>query len=261
MLGAIIGDVVGSVYEWDNIQSKDFPLFRDDCFFTDDTVMTLAVAEGLMNGSAASNFTESMKKYGRLYPDAGYGGRFGSWLMADSSAPYNSWGNGSAMRVSPVAWAFNTLEEVEKYAEISSAVTHDHPEGIKGAKATAASIFLARKGKTKTEIKEYIENTFGYDLGRTLNEIRPVYRFNESCQETVPQAIIAFLESTDFEDAIRNAISLGGDSDTLAAITGSIAEAAYGVPENIKGQALGFLDGRLIEVYNDFSFFGHLTKI
>jgi len=253
MIGAIIGDIVGSVYEWDNIKSKDFPLFRKDCYFTDDTVMTLAVAEGLLHGGRAEDFISAMKKYGRLYPDAGYGGRFGSWLMSEDSAPYNSWGNGSAMRVSPVAWAFDSLEEVEKYAQISAAVTHDHPEGIKGAQATAAGIFLARKGKSKAEIKEYIEHTYGYDLGRTLDEIRPVYRFNESCQETVPEAIIAFLESTDFEDAIRNAISLGGDSDTLAAITGSIAEAAYGVPEAIRQKALGFLDERLTKVYAAFS--------
>lgn len=255
MIGAIVGDMVGSIYEWNNIKTKDFPLFRRDCFFTDDTVMTLAIAEGLMIGGSSDDFIASMKKYGRLYPDAGYGGRFMDWLGSDNSGPYNSWGNGSAMRVSPVGWAFDSLLQVEEYAEISAAVTHNHPEGIKGAKATAASIFLARKGKSKSEIKTYVECAYGYNLGRTLDEIRPSYEFNESCQETVPEAIIAFLESIDFEDAIRNAISLGGDSDTLAAITASIAEAAYGVPEEIKGQALSFLDGRLVEVYNDFSNF------
>lgn len=255
MIGAIIGDIVGSVYEWDNIKTKDFPMFRQDCFFTDDTVMTLAIAEGLMNGGNSFDFVAAMKKYGRLYLDAGYGGRFSDWLGSDHSGPYNSWGNGSAMRVSAVGWAFDTLSEVERYAAISAAVTHNHQEGIKGAKATAASIFLARSGKSKDEIKEYVKSTYDYNLDRTLDEIRPDYRFNESCQETVPEAIIAFLESVDFEDAIRNAISLGGDSDTLAAITGSIAEGAYGVPEHIKAKALSILDEQLIEVYNYFSVF------
>ena len=260
MIGAIIGDIVGSVYEWDNIKTKDFPLFRQDCFFTDDTVMTLAIAEGLMNGGSADDFVAAMKKYGRLYPDAGYGGRFFGWLGSDPSDPYNSWGNGSAMRVSAVAWAFDKLEQVEEYAEISATVTHNHPEGIKGAKATAVCIFLARKGKSKSEIKTYIESTYGYNLDRTMDEIRPDYRFNESCQETVPEAIIAFLESVNFEDAIRNAISLGGDSDTLAAITGSIAEAAYGIAENIKCQALGFLDDKLAAICNNFSDYVTLRK-
>jgi ADP-ribosylglycohydrolase len=214
--------------------------------------MTLAIAEGLMNGGNAEDFTLTMKKFGHLYPNAGYGGRFGSWLFSEDIHPYNSWGNGSAMRVSPVAWMFDTLSEVEKYAEISAAVTHNHPEGIKGAKATAAAIFLARKGKTKDEIKAYVESEYGYDLSRPLDEIRPNYRFNESCQATVPEAIIAFLESIDFEDAIRNAISLGGDSDTLAAITGSIAEAAYDIPEDIKGKVLSILDECLLNVYRQF---------
>lgn len=242
MIGAIIGDIVGSIYEWNNIKTKEFQLFSPECTFTDDTVMTLAIAEGLMNGGSTEDFIGAMKKFGHMYPNAGYGMRFGSWLFSEDIHPYNSWGNGSAMRVSPVAWAFDTLLEVEKYAEISAAVTHNHPEGIKGAQATATAIFLARKGKTKDEIKTYIESKYGYDLSRTLNEIRPNYHFNESCQETVPEAIIAFLESTDFEDAIRNAISLGGDSDTLTAITGSIAEAAYGIPEEIKENALSILD-------------------
>lgn len=253
MIGAIIGDIVGSVYEWNNIKTKDFPLFSSRCFFTDDTVMTLAIAEGLMNGGSVNALTRAMKKYGRMYPDAGYGGRFGSWLFSEDIHPYNSWGNGSAMRVSPVAWMFDTLSEVEQYAEVSAALTHNHPEGIKGAQATAAAIFLARKGKSKNEIKAYIESKYGYDLSRTLDEIRTNYRFNESCQETVPEAITAFLESVDFEDAIRNAISLGGDSDTLAAITGSIAEAAYNVPDEIKEKALAFLDERLLNVYRQFS--------
>lgn len=252
MIGAIIGDIVGSVYEWNNIKTKDFQLFNSRCFFTDDTVMTLAVAEGLMNGGSADAFIKAMKKYGRMYPDAGYGGRFGSWMSSEDIHPYNSWGNGSAMRVSPVAWVFDNLSEVEHYAEVSAAVTHNHPEGIKGAKATAAAIFLARKGKSKYDIKAYIESEYGYDLKRTLDEIRPSYSFNESCQETVPEAIIAFLESVDFQDAVRNAISLGGDSDTLAAITGSIAEAAYNIPEEIVEKALTFLDNPLLETYKKF---------
>lgn len=252
MLGAIIGDIIGSVYEWDNIKTKDFPLFSSECFFTDDTVMTLAIGEGLMNGGTTDDLIIAMKKYGRLYPNAGYGGHFRSWLFSEVSEPYNSWGNGSVMRTSSVAWIFDTLSEVERNAEICAAVTHNHPEGIKGAQSAAAAIFLARKGKTKDEIKTYIESKYGYDLNRTLDEIRPDYQFNESCQHTVPEAIIAFLESMDFEDAIRNAISLGGDSDTLAAITGSIAEAAYGIPEEIKEKALTFLDEPLLNVYRRF---------
>jgi ADP-ribosylglycohydrolase len=287
MLGAIIGDIVGSVYEWHNIKTKDFPLFRGDCFFTDDTVMTIAVADALMccdkfvYGGGIDSYEsvaidpdtliDSMKKWGRRYPNAGYGGRFGAWLNSDNSKPYNSWGNGSAMRVSPCGWAIPLqqfmrigFDGVLTLAEASAVVTHNHPEGIKGAQATAMAIYFARHGKIRGNIaayKEYIRrdmgnegsvfgDLFGYNLNRTLDEIRPSYRFNESCQETVPQATIAFLESTDFEDAIRNAISLGGDSDTLAAITGSIAEAAYGIPEWMKEKALTYLDEPMREVYN-----------
>ena len=242
MIGAIIGDIVGSVYEWHNIKTKEFPLFQDKCFFTDDTVMTVAVAEGLMNGGEKDDFIDAMKKYGRMYPDSGYGGRFGGWLFSEDREPYHSWGNGSAMRTAAVGWYFDSLEETRKMAALASSVTHDHPEGIKGAESTTAAIFLARTGHSKVEIKAYVEREFGYDLSPTLDEIRPTYRFNESCQDTVPQAIIAFLESTDFEDAIRNAISLGGDSDTLAAITGSIAEAAYGVPWELEDKAWEYLD-------------------
>lgn len=248
MIGAIIGDIVGSVYEWHNIKTKEFPLFQDKCFFTDDTVMTVAVAEGLMNGGERDDFIDAMKKYGRMYPDSGYGGRFGGWLFSEDREPYHSWGNGSAMRTAAVGWYFDSLEETRKMAALASSVTHDHPEGIKGAESTAAAIFLARTGHSKAEIKAYVEREFGYDLSRTLDEIRPAYRFNESCQDTVPQAIIAFLESKDFEDAIRNAISLGGDSDTLAAITGSIAEAAYGVPQELKDKAWEYLAEPLREV-------------
>ena len=266
MLGAITGDIVGSVYEWNNIKTKDFPLFRGDCFFTDDTVMTIAVAEGIMNGGRRDDLIDAMKKYGRMYPDAGYGARFSEWLFSDDREPYNSFGNGSAMRVSPCGWlmdcGFYTRSGMwpsNKLTILSAAVTHDHPEGIKGALATADAIFLCRyhfgghsddftvpwrydPDEFKRIVKEHIEGTYGYDLSRTLDEIRPGYRFNETCQETVPQAMIAFLESTDFEDAIRNAISLGGDSDTLAAITGSIAEAAYGIPDDIREKTLSYLD-------------------
>lgn len=250
MLGAIIGDIIGSVYEWNNIKTKDFPLFCDNCFFTDDTVMTVAVADALLNGGTAENFIESMKKFGELYPDAGYGGGFRKWLFSDDCKPYNSYGNGSAMRVSPCAWYTKSLVEAEGFAKKSAVVTHNHPEGIKGAQATAAAIYLTRDGKSKTDIKMYIEDKYKYDLNRTLDEIRPIYKFNETCKETVPEAIIAFLESINFEDAIRNAISLGGDSDTLTAITGSIAEAAYVIPAEIINKALSYLDEPLREVYN-----------
>jgi ADP-ribosylglycohydrolase len=256
MIGAIIGDITGSVYEGDNIKTKDFPLFRDDCFFTDDTVMTVATADAIMNGGEAGDFINAYKKWGRLYPNAGYGGRFGSWLHSDDREPYNSWGNGSAMRVSPCAeyakFCFYSSERTESiienastYAQRSASVTHNHPEGIKGAEATTYAMAICY-GHTSDLAKEHIRAEipalFGYNLSRSLDEIRPTYRFNESCQGTVPQAIIAFLESTDFDGAIRNAISLGGDSDTLAAITGSIAEAAYGVPDWIREKALSYLD-------------------
>jgi ADP-ribosylglycohydrolase len=269
VFGAIVGDIVGSVYEWNNIKTKDFPLFRDDCFFTDDTVMTIAVAEALMSGGSADNFIDTYKKWGRLYPDAGYGARFVGWIHSEDRKPYNSWGNGSAMRVSPCAeYAFksyfpgerpeNSIVHARHLAKISAAVTHNHPEGIKGAEATAYCMMMAYGyglEAAKKHIREDVPLLFGYDLSTTLDEIRPAYRFNESCQDTVPQAIIAFLESTDFEDAIRNAISLGGDSDTLAAITGSIAEAAYGVPDEIKNKASSFLDESILDVCHRWSAF------
>lgn len=273
MLGAIIGDIVSSVYEWNNIKTKDFPLFREDCFFTDDTVMTCAVAEAIMNGGKEDDFIDAMKKYGKMYPDAGYGARFSNWIESDNREPYYSFGNGSAMRVSPCAWVMNCgfcartgmMPSTRNLARLSAEITHNHPEGIKGAMATTDAIFMCRyffggycgdyeqsiknnPTECKRRIKDYIEKEYGYDLSQTLDEIRPRYHFNETCQETVPQAIIAFLESTDFEDAIRNAISLGGDSDTLAAITGSIAEAAYGIPDWIKDKAYSYLDESLKDV-------------
>ena len=252
VIGAIIGDIAGSVYEFDNNRSKDFVLFGDydgsKCFATDDSIMTLAVAKALLdadeNGEGLAELTAyNMRKVGRPYPHCGYGGRFYEWMYDDSMGPYNSFGNGSAMRVSPVAYFAKNLTQAEKFAEQTAAVTHNHPEGIKGAQVTAGMVYLALSGFDKNVMKAYAEGS--YDLDFTLDEIRPTYRFNETCMDTVPQAIVAFLESHDFEDAIRNAISIGGDSDTLAAITGGIAGAFYGVPTELHDKATTFLDERL----------------
>ena len=248
MLGAIVGDVIGSPFEFDwhreEAHSKKFELVSRRSYVTDDSIMTLAVADAIMKsipklgdsvneGKFRRQVIASMQAFGKMYPNAGYGSRFRSWLREDNPQPYNSWGNGSAMRVSPVAWAFDTLEEVERFAEISAAVTHDHPEGIKGAQATAGATFLARTGKSKDEIREYVTSRYGYDLSRTLDEIRPDYYHVESCQETVPEAITAFLEGKDFEDVARCAVSLSGDADTLTDISCAIAEGFYGIPEKI----------------------------
>ena len=225
MIGAIAGDINGSVYEKHPIKSKAFPLFHSRCRFTDDTVLTVAVAEAILSEVP---YQKAVHEFGRRYPQIGYGGSFTRWLSAENPpGPYNSWGNGSAMRVSPVGYAFNSLEEVLQEAAASAAITHNHPEGIRGAQATALAICLAKHGEGKSDIRHTIEDTLGYDLNHTVDEIRPDYGFNVSCQGTVPQAIIAFLDSISYEDAIRNAISLGGDSDTLACITGSMAEAFY----------------------------------
>ncbi len=224
MIGAIAGDIVGSVYEWSPIKITDFPLFQDASCFTDDTVLTVAVAYAVLNHEG---YQEPLKTFGRKYPNAGYGGKFIQWLNSDDSSPYNSWGNGSAMRVSPIGFAFNTIEDVLSESKKTAEVTHNHPEGIKGAQATALAVYLARTGIAKNEIRAEIRGRFGYDLSRTVDEIRPVYKFDVSCQGTVPEAIIAFLDSVNYEDAIRKAISLGGDSDTLACITGGIAQAYY----------------------------------
>jgi ADP-ribosylglycohydrolase len=242
MIGAIAGDIIGSVYEWKNIKTKQFDLFSPDCCFTDDTVLSVALAESILTGA---DYPSLMRAYYRRYPGAGYGGFFHRWAQAHESQPYNSWGNGAAMRISSVGFAFNTLDEVLVRAAEYTAVTHNHPEGIKGAQATAAAIFLARTGSTKAGIRQYTTATFRYDLSRSVDEIRPTYSFDESCQGTVPQAIVCFLESTDFEDAIRNAISLGGDSDTVACITGGIAQAHYGVPSAIADRAMSILDDDL----------------
>lgn len=253
MWGAIIGDIVGSPFEFDRGgKTKDFPLFSERSHFTDDTVMTVAAMDALMQceGEEAGRLGPELVKafigWSRFYRHAGYGGRFQQWLTAPDPQPYHSFGNGAAMRVSPVAWWSDDLEEVLALAKISAAVTHDHPEGIKGAQATAAAILLARQGRSKAEIKRFVVKRFGYDLSRTCDEIRPHYRHVESCQETVPEAITAFLEGESFEDALRTAVSLGGDCDTLTAIAMSIAEAFYGVePASIREEAARRLDPRL----------------
>jgi ADP-ribosylglycohydrolase len=236
MIGAIAGDIIGSVYEHRPIKSKDFPLFDPACRFTDDTVLTVAIADAILSGRS---YLESVREIGLRYPLAGYGAAFLAWLHSPDPKPYNSWGNGSAMRVSPVGFAFSSEEEVLKHAKMTAEISHNHPEGIKGAQATALAVFLAGTGTGKEEIKTRITNLFGYDLSRTVDDIRPGYAFDISCRGTVPEAIIAFLDSASYEDAVRNAISLGGDSDTLACITGGIAEAFYGaVPEEIHDFAI-----------------------
>ncbi len=257
MLGAIIGDIVGSKYEFDNIKTEDFPLFSEGCRFTDDTVMTAAVCMGILNGlneakKTAKTVESYMSLYGSYYPEAGYGKRFNEWLKERFKKPYGSYGNGSAMRVSSVAWIFESLEVVEKFAGVTAEITHDHPEGIKGAKAIATATFLARKGRSKEDIKTYIIRKYGYELDKTIAEIRPGYTYDVSCQGSVPVAITAALESTGFEDALRKAVSVGGDSDTIAAMAGAIAEGLYGIPEDIKEKALSFLDDRLKEVIDKF---------
>ena len=260
MYGAILGDIIGSPYEFDRgSKSKDFPLFSPDSTYTDDSVMTLAVADAFLSllpettdEDIRCQLIQSMQTYGRKYPYAGYGGMFRRWLKDPNPQPYGSYGNGSAMRVSSAGWLFDNLETVRHMARLSAEVTHNHPEGIKGAEATASAIFLARTGSTKAEIKTYIEANFHYDLSRSCDEIRPTYRHVESCQETVPEAIIAFLEGVSFEDVIRTAVSLGGDCDTLTAIAGSMAEGFYGVPEELKQQCREKLPEDLRKVLRRF---------
>lgn len=252
-IGAVIGDIIGSPYEFDynNIKTEHFPLFSRTSTFTDDSVMTLAVAKALSESLGEDRQTvrealiRNMTDFGKRFPDAGYGSRFRSWLR--KPIPYGSWGNGSAMRVSPVGWLFDNIDDVLNYAELSAAVSHDHPEGIKGAQAVAAAIYLTRAGMDKNDLKKFIEERFGYDLSRTLAQIRPDYHHVESCQETVPEAITAYMEGNSFEDVVRKAVSLGGDCDTLTAIAASIAEARYPIPEEIRAQALGLLDRPLLE--------------
>jgi ADP-ribosylglycohydrolase len=250
MLGAIAGDVIGSVHEGAGTKTMDFPLFADDCRFTDDTVLTVAVAERLLHGG---EYVDLFHAYFDAYPQAGYGQSFALWAGYRRREPYNSWGNGSAMRVSPVAYAFNTIDEVLDEARRCALVTHNHEEGVRGAQATAAAIFLARSGASKPQIREAIEERFGYELGHRLDDLRPSYVFDVSSEGSIPQSIIAFLESTSFEDAVRGAISLGGDADTMACIAGAIAEPFYGgVPAPIANQLLDLLDRRLRRTITEF---------
>ena len=267
LIGAIAGDTIGSIYEFNNTKRTDFELLQPGMNYTDDSLMTLAVADWLLKRTPSDDdaqlLTDTMRRWAEKYPCpmGGYGGRFSSWLSSSSPKPYNSWGNGSAMRVSGVGYAADTLEEALRLAEISAAVTHNHPEGIKGAQATAAAVFMARTGSSNEEIRSYIEQTFLYNLHRSCNSIRPTYHFDESCQGTVPEAIVAFLDSHDFESAMRLAVSLGGDSDTLACITGGIAAAYYNnIPQNIIEFVANYLPADLFETVNRFcSQYGYAT--
>lgn len=252
MIGAIIGDIVGSRFEWNNIKSKDFEFFTYKCFPTDDSIMTLALAQAILvskpdHSDLSKNAVECMQSVGRDYPNCGYGGGFNAWMFSDDPKPYNSYGNGAAMRVSAAGFAANSIEEAKELSRKITEVTHNHPEGIKGAEATVVAIYMAKTGSSLWEIRDYIDKNY-YPMDFTLDGIRATYKFNETCQDTVPQALMAFFESTDFEDAIRNAISIGGDSDTLAAICGGVAEAYYGVPAEIRKHALTFLDQQLLKI-------------
>ncbi|RMF46758.1 MAG: ADP-ribosylglycohydrolase family protein [Deltaproteobacteria bacterium] len=249
MLGAIAGDIIGSRFEWSPVKTTEFDLFHRDCQFTDDSVLTCAVAEALMDGGT---YADALRRWARRYPDAGYGGSFRSWMECPGAGPYNSWGNGSAMRVSPVAWLCDTEEAALMQARASAVPTHDHPEGIRGAEAVALGIFMARRGASREEVGYELQSRFGYDLSTPLEDIRPWYQFDVSCPGSVPPAIRAFLEATDYESAVRNAISLGGDADTQAAIAGSLAEACWGVPEPIRAFALGLLTPDMRELLARF---------
>ncbi len=258
MYGAMLGDIIGCPYEFDRgDKTKDFPMFSEGSGFTDDSVMTIAVAEALMDtmgqddGAVKAALVTAMQKWGKMYPFAGYGGMFLQWLHAENPQPYGSYGNGSAMRVSAAGWLYGSLEETLKAARLTAEVTHNHPEGIKGAVAAASVIWLARNGRPKQEIRKYVEDHF-YPLDRTCDEIRPEYHFDVSCQGTVPQAITAFLEGESFEDVIRTAVSLGGDCDTLTCIAGGMAEAMYGVPEELKQECRKRLEPDMIRVLERF---------
>lgn len=251
MIGSIIGDIVGSIYEFGNIKTKDFNLFSTDCSYTDDSVLTVATADWLLNGGDIAHY---YSRYGmeNPWPMGGYGDEFKRWIVRSSRQndfrPYNSCGNGSAMRVGPVGWVFDTREKILAKAKESAECTHNHPEGIKGAQATALCIFMARQGASKGEIREEIEKKFGYNLSFTCNNIRPTYTWGGTCQDSVPQAIVAFLDGSDFEDSIRNAISIGGDSDTIGCITGSIAEAFFGIPQDIREKGLSYLPEKFKDI-------------
>ena len=254
MLGALVGDIIGSVYEFHNTKSMDFELFPSGSIFTDDSVMTLAVAKWLTEDEAHTlhYLIYCMQELGQRYSAAGYGGRFMKWLFMDNPQPYNSWGNGAGMRVSPVGLYAKTLDEALALAAITASVSHNHPEGVKGAQAIATSVFLCKEGKSKQEIKEYVEQTFGYDLNRTIAEIRPIYWFDVSCQGSVPEAIIAFLEGNSFEEVIRLAVSLGGDSDTIACMAGAIAACMYPIPDEIVERCDSLLTDDLREIKDRF---------
>ena len=249
MIGAIAGEIIGSYYEFHKIKTKEFELFHPESKFTDDTTLSMAIAKSLLDDEP---YLDNVVDFGLRYFEVGYGGSFKAWLKSDEHEPYNSWGNGSAMRVSPIAWAFDTEEKVLEEARKSAEITHNHPEGIKGAEATALAIFMARKGASKEEIRERISTQFTYDLSRTVDEIRPAYKFEVSCQKSVPESIICFLDSDSFEDCIRNCISLGGDADTMGAIAGGIAEAYYGVPEEIEEKIYGYLSEEFREILKRF---------
>ena len=263
MYGAILGDIIGSPFEFDRGEKKkDFELFSPGAEFTDDTVMTVAVAEALMDAGLEADeerirahVVSAMQRWGKAYPFAGYGLAFMGWVLSREPKPYNSYGNGSAMRVSAAGWLYDTIERTRVVARATAEVTHNHSEGVKGAEATASVIFMARKGFTKDEIRKYAQREFGYELNRTCDEIRPGYHHVESCQETVPEAITAFLEGKDFEDVVRTAVSLGGDCDTLTAIAASIAEAFYGVPEALKNEARARVDAEMVSVIDRFEKF------
>lgn len=260
MFGAILGDIIGQPYEFDRSpKTKKFPLFCKNPRFTDDTVMTIAICDGILKAGIDADentmktaMITSMQLWGHKYPRAGYGGSFYRWLAREDTKPYGSWGNGSAMRVSSVGWFFDTLERTREVARWSAEVTHNHPEGVKGAESIAAVIWLARNGKTKAEIKDYVQREFEYDLSRTCDEIRPEYRHVESCQETVPEAITAFLEGSDFEDVIRTAVSLGGDCDTLTDIACAMGEAFFGLPEELKAKCIEYTRADMHEVMKAF---------
>jgi ADP-ribosylglycohydrolase len=259
MIGAIAGGIIGSVYEHYDVKTTDFELFGPHSTFTDDTVLTVALADCILHGK---DYTQTYREYGRKYPNRGYGGTFYYWLQSDTMGPYGSFGNGSAMRVSPIGFTFDTLQQVLEEAKRSAEVTHNHVEGIKGAQSVAAAVFMCRTGETKEEIQSYLETTFGYNLSRTLDDIRPTYSFDVTCQGSVPEAIIAFIESNDYEDAIRKAISLGGDSDTIACITGGIAQAYYKhLPDYIVQKARQLLVPELLKVIDEFSMKFGLTSI
>lgn len=257
MLGAMIGDIIGSVYEWNNWKDKRFKLFHPQCRMTDDSVMTAAVASALLSSDLSDlemfkeNLVTEMHRFGKAYPGLGYGPRFEKWLIQGDTKPYGSLANGSAMRVSPVAWVAETMEECLTLAKASAEVTHDHPEGIAGAQALAGAIFLAKMGERKEVIRDFVENYYSLDF--TLDGIRDEYQFDVSCAGSVPQAIVAFLEATGYEDAIRNAVSIGGDSDTIACMTGAVAAAFYGIPKDIREEAGPFIDGEVRNVLDRFT--------